>query len=597
MKTGRNLIAFLILSFSLIYSPLPGENNQDIIIEAMTDELARSMKLLKIENMERPYFLEYTILDKRVLEIEADFGSLTKSEEQHDRLLNVGLRVGDYQLDNTGFLSRDSMFGSFGSARGSVVEDDYNAIRHDLWLATDRSYKEALEQLASKNAFLKNNVQEEEIPDFSKEKSVKLIAPLKIQEIDRAKWEKTVKNLSEIFREFPAIHESAVKLRLKFVHKYYVNSEGSVFRQPEPLVVLLATASTRSADGMKLKHYIPFYAAVAAGLPGEKEMAAGIRQMARELTALSSAPVMKEYIGPVLMTKQASAELFAQVLAPHLSGEREPLSSEPRLADTVFTSKLTQRINRRVLPREISISDDPGKTTFAKQSLIGSYVVDDQGVTARPVKLVESGVLKNLLMSRRPRKEIMNSNGHARADIRGNIGVHVGNLFVTAKKGKAYKELKKELIQLCKEQQLPFGLIIKTLDNPGITGVDFSLAALMMRRSQGAQQVTNPVMVYRVYVKDGREELVRGLSFSEVNLRSLKDIISVGSDYYVHHRLMTGGGFGALSYSFSVRSSGNVGIPASFIAPSVLIEEIEFQKSTETRKNPPLLGHPFFDAK
>jgi predicted Zn-dependent protease len=575
---------------------MSGEN-KDVIIDAMTDELTRSMKSLQIEKMEKPYFLGYTISDNWQLGIEADFGSLSKSGVRRNRRLKVELRVGSYQLDNTGFYGRRAMFSSIrGRSRNIVVENDYNAIRHDIWLETDTVYKAALEQLAAKNAFIKNQAQTEEIPDFSKEKSVQLVAPRKTLEVDREKWEKTVKNLSAIFRKFPAIHESGVKFQVKVNHKYYVNSEGTVFRQPETLVSLVAFAATQAADGMKLKHYIPFYAPTVEALPREDQLAVGIRKMAEELTALASAPVVEEYIGPVLFTQQASAELFSQVLAPHLSGQRPPLSEEPRMAQMVPSSKLVQRLNRNVLPREISITDDPTRTVFEKESLIGSYQIDDQGVTARPVKLVEAGVLKTLLMSRRPRKKIANSNGHARAGSRGKTGVQIGNLFITADKGKTYKQLKKELLELCEDQQLPFGLIIKSVDNPTITGVDFSITSLMMRSSQTTPQMTSPVMMYRVFVKDGREELVRGISLSELTVGDLKDIAAVGKDYYVHHRLLTGarGMSSYFSFIFSMSGEGDMGIPGSIVAPSVLFEELEFKKTTETRKNPPLLPHPFF---
>lgn len=594
MKTGKGSICIVSVLCLFVCFSSAGETSS-VIIDAMSDELARSMKSLKIEDMERPYYLEYSILDKWTAEVEAGFGSLTKSTESHNRELKVELRVGDYQLDNTGFLSRSSMFASGGGgSRSTVLEDDYNAIRHDLWLATDSAYKQALEQLAAKKGFIKNNVQSEETADFSKQKSEKLLAPREIQKIDRAKWEKIIKTLSTLFRKYPGIHESAVKLYFQSAHRYYVNSEGTVFCKPEHLVSIVAHGTTQAPDGMKLKHYFPIYASKITDLPGEAEIAAGIRKMAEELTALTKAPVIEDYIGPVLFTKQASAELFARMLAPHFSGERPPLSSEPRLSQSVFSSKLTQRINRRVLPREISISDDPTRDTFKKNFLLGSYLIDDQGIKPKPVKLVESGVLKTLLMSRRPRKDISNSNGHARSGVRGQVGVQIGNLFVTAEKGKSYKELKKELIELCKEQQMSHGLIIKTVDNPAVTGMDFSVASLIMSRSQSGPQMTNPVLMYRVRVKDGREELVRGITFSEIDLRSFKDIVTVGNDHFVHHRLMSSGGSANPMMIFFRGRSGSPGTPASIVAPSVLVEELEFKKSAETRKNPPLLGHPFF---
>jgi len=599
-QTFPRAILFLMMAFMLVSSPLTGEKNKqenDIIIEAMKDELDRSMKSLKIEKMEKPYYLEYSIWDNRQLQIQGSFGSLTKSEENHLRLLKVGIRVGSYQLDSSGFVSRRNMFAAMmGRSETIALEDDYNAIRNSIWRLTDRSYKRALEVLAGKKAFLKNQVREEEIPDFSREKSVQRVSPCKIMKVNREKWEKIIKNLSAVFRQFPGIHKSHVEMEVKGICKYFVNSEGTVFRQPETLVSLVATASTQAAAGMSLKHYIPFYASTINTLPDEKELAAGIRKMAKELTALAAAPVLKEYIGPVLFTQQASAELFIQVLVPNLSGQRPPLSELPQMSGMSSSGKLAQRLNRKVLPRGISIIDDPTRRTFEGKPLIGFYSIDDEGVTARPVTLVEKGTLKALLMSRRPRKEILNSNGHGRAALRGNIGVQIGNLLITTDKGKTYRQLKDELLQLCKDQQLPFGLIIKTVDNPSITGVDRSALSLFAGRGKTESAITSPVLMYKVHVADGREELVRGISVSEMDVGDLKDIAAVGSDYYVHHRMLPAGGglTGGFFSIFFSRGGSSMGVPTSIAAPSVLFEEVEFKKSEEKKKKPPLLTHPFF---
>jgi predicted Zn-dependent protease len=582
----------LILAVILFCAPAEMKAGKDVILQAMTDEMNRSMKSLQIENMDKPYYLEYTVTDSRLVSVKAAFGAITHSGESHNRSLRVDLRCGDYQLDNTGFMNRRSMFSrGRGFSGGIVKEDDYDAIRHDIWLQTDKAYKAVLEQLAAKKGFIKNQTEPTEIPDFSKEKSLQAVMPTLTMNVDRGKWETAVKNLSSIFRKYPALNHSAVELRFKLVHKYYVNSEGTVLRQPRVLAYLVAFASTQAPDGMKLKHFVPFYAPAIDGLPDEKTMATGIAAMAKELTALSKAPVLEKYIGPVLFTGQASAELFAQVFAPHLSGERPPLVDDPRMARMLPTNQLAQRLNRKVLPREIAVSDDPTTGNFKNQPLVGTYKADDQGVPAVPVKLVEEGVLKTLLMSRRPREEIANSNGHARASGRSKPGAAIGNLFITAEKGKSYDKLKKELLEFCEDQQLEFGLIVKTVDNPTITGVESSALSFLMQSGGGQGKLTAPVMLYRVYVKDDKEELVRGITFAEMTVKSLKDIEAVGNDYYVHHKLLTGAG-GGISL-FGGRGGGGAGIPGSIVAPSVLFEELEFKKDPANKKNPPLLAHPF----
>jgi predicted Zn-dependent protease len=571
----------------------------DVIIRAMKDELDRSMNSLKIENMEQPYYLEYSIWDYRELSIEGNFGSLTQSDDDHQRILKVGMRVGGYQLDNTGFIDQSSIYASILGLHDSVViEDDYNALRRYIWLVTDKAYKDALEQLASKKAYIKNQVQTEKIPDFSKEESVQKIAPRQTLKVDLPKWERLVRNLSVIFRQFPALYESRVKMRISLLHKYFVNSEGSVFGQPQTLVFLVANASTQAADGMRLKHYIPFYATSLDQMPGGKKLAAGIGQMAEELTALASAPVLDEYIGPVLFTGQAAAELFTQVLAPHLAGGSPPLSNMPQMSPMTSSGKLAQRINRRVLPRNITIIDDPTRTEYNGSSLIGSYAIDDQGVISRPVKLVEKGILKTLLMSRRPSKKILQSNGHGRGSLMAAPGTQIGNLLISTENGKTYRQLKQELMQMCKEQNIDFGLIVKTVDDPSLTGADEEeLALYMSQGTQSESQLTPPLMLYRLNAKDGKEELVRGITISELTVSDLKYIAAVGNDSHVLHRFVSPGGnlMGGIFMYYASRGQSSMGVPVSIAAPSVLFEELEFKKSAGKRKKPPIIIRPSFD--
>jgi predicted Zn-dependent protease len=592
------LLITAVIIFMGLTTMLMGETD-DVIIRAMKDELARSMKSLKIEKMEKPYYLEYSIWDYREWSIEGSFGSLTKSDEDHQRILKVGVRVGSYQLDNSGFIDQGNIYASIlGLNESVVVEDDYNALRRYIWLSTDKAYKDALEQLASKKAYIKNQVQTEEIPDFSKEESVQKIAPRQTLKVDLPKWEQLVKNLSVIFRQFPALYESQVKMRMSLLHKYFVNSEGIIFRQPQTLVVLVANASTQAADGMRLKHYIPFYATSLDRMPGEKKLANGIRKMAEELTALASAPVLDEYIGPVLFTGQAAAELFTQVLAPHLAGGRPPLSNMPQISQMTSSSKLEQRINRKVLPRNITIIDDPTRIEYNGSPLIGSYAVDDQGVISRAVNLIEKGILKTLLMSRRPSKKILQSNGHGRGSLMAAPGTQMGNLLISAENGKTYQQLKKELMRMCKEQNIDFGLMVKTVDDPSLTGADEEELALYMSQStQSESQLTPPVMLYRVDAKNGKEELVRGITISELTVSDLKYIAAVGNDSYVLHRFVSPGGnlMGGIFMYYASRGQSSMGVPVSVAAPSVLFDELEFKKSAGKRKKPPLIPRPFLD--
>jgi predicted Zn-dependent protease len=586
-----------VLSIVIPTSNLNAQQKEDVLLTALKDEMNRSMDKLQLKDMEKPYYIEYAVDDAETFMIKATFGAIVESDHNRSRMLRVGLRVGSYDLDNSEFAGGRSPYSMIGGRPTQLVlEDDYAALRRDMWLATDGAYKQALEQLAAKRSFIKTKVQPEEIPDFSREEATMTIAPKRLMTFDQKKWKKTVSRLSSIFREFPAIYDSSISLNVKYSHKFFINSEGTISHQPANLVSLFVRAATQASDGMGLKHFVPSYGTSLDQLPSEKEMATSIRKMAEELTVIASAPVLENYLGPVLVTGEAASELFAQVLAPQLSGQRPPLMEQQQMAAMMTESKFSARLNRRVLPSFFTVVDDPTQKTYEKHPLIGAYKVDDQGVPARPVTLIERGVLKTLLMSRRPSKDISQSNGHGRAMQLGSPSVQIGNLFVQATGGKSFAELKQELIDLSQDQGLSHGLLIKKFDNPGITGREFSMSSFSMRGGPQQEQVTPPILVYKVFVEDGREELVRGVTVAEMSVRMLRDIVAVGKDYYVNNKLMGGGGIMGLlfSYAFSFGQGGAFGIPTTVIAPSVLFEEVELKKPGGAQKKPAFLKHPFF---
>jgi TldD protein len=557
--------AILLFSSPLLSYVQNSSGQSDPVLRAMDDELQRSVKELQFKDVEKPYFIQYIVLDEEEFNIDATFGAITSSGHNRGRSLQVQVRVGSYDFDNSEFLPNPSFSNApppAGILTSTVIEDDYNAVRHAIWLATDAAYKQAVEQLARKRAFVENKVREVQIPDFSRENATTAVAARQKLEFDSAKWEPQIREWSAIFREFPAIQQSGVSLRLRLTNRYLVNSEGTRTFQPHLLVSVDAGASVQSADGMRIGHSVPFNATSLEQLPSSQEIANSVRQLATDLTAVRSAPVLDaDYSGPVLLIGQASAEMFARVLAPNLSGQRQPLSERDQGTPR---SELVDRMNRPVLPRFLSVFDDPTEQRVGKRELIGSYSVDDQGVPARRVTLVQDGILKGLLMSRRPAKDIPQSNGHGRSGYPGRESAQIGNLFIQASEGKSYEDLKQELIKMCTTENLDYGLVIKAID------------------SDNRAAVGVPVLTYKVYVADGREELIRGASINSVSVRSLRQIEAVGSDSFVANRLT--GAREAVT-------------PVSVVAPSVLVEEMDVKKPSVAQQKPAFLTHPFFEGK
>jgi TldD protein len=553
----------LILSSSVAYKSENGAPSTDPIFKAMTDELQRSVSELQFKDLEKPYFIQYVVLDQERYRASATFGALTASDLSRARYVQAQVRVGDYDFDNSEFVTGSGFQGQpqAGVTNQTIIDNDYDGIRHSLWLVTDSAYKQAVEQLARKRAFVQNKTRGDQIPDFSKENPVTVVGNRRGLEIDRSYWERQVREWSAVFKEFPDVQDSSVVFEAQLIHRYLANNEGTQTLQPSMLVSVEISAGGEAADGMRLRHWVPFNTGSLDQLPQAQNVTNAIRQVAADLSRLRSAPVLDvDYSGPVLFAGQASAEMFARVLAPQLSGQRLPLSEQQQ--SQTSRSELVDRLNRPVLPRFLSVFDDPTTQRVGGQELLGHYQVDDQGVPARRVSLIEQGVLKNFLMSRRPGKDMPQSNGHGRSGVPGRETAQIGNLFIQANEGKSYEELKQQLIKMCQEENLPYGIIVKALV------------------SDGRSPVGMPVLTYKLYVNDGREELIRGAVAQSIPVRSLRQIEGVGNDAFVANRLA---------------GSNELPTPTSIVAPSVLLEEVEFKRPASTQQKPALLTHPYFN--
>src|SRR5712692_5273091 len=106
----------LLLLCCFMGGPPRASAQDDVVMKAMRDELDRSMRQLRLENLDKPYFIAYCVSDRADSAIAATLGSLISHQQSRARLLTVEVRVGDYALDNTNFISFN--FEPAGVARG-----------------------------------------------------------------------------------------------------------------------------------------------------------------------------------------------------------------------------------------------------------------------------------------------------------------------------------------------------------------------------------------------------------------------------------------------------------------------------------------------
>ena len=533
---------------------------KSVLLDVMNAELHRAFTSLGRQGGDKqmpPYFMSYAVSDAEFAVVQAQYGALTASMENHQRSADVQIRLGSPQLDNTHGDHRSSAVNSIALP----LIDDRHALARSLWSATNTGYGAALDNFLRVKTEAEVRAKEEDSsPDFSKEPpQVSVSQPAPAVRYDRAAWEDRVRALSKIFRAYPDVYQNAVVLTIQNETDYYVSSEGSEVVAPHQLVRLVVIAATRAEDGMDLARAQTFEAESADGLPAQPEIEAAIRELGESLEALRKAPVTEPFDGPAILSGRAAAVFFHEVLGHRLEGQRQRGDQEGQT--------FTKELGKPVLPTFLSVADDPTLTRFDGTWLSGNYTFDDEGEKARRVELIENGVLKTFLMSRLPIASFANSNGHGRSQS-GRIPTgRQGNLIVSSTKAVSDAALRQQLIDEARKQGKPYGLYFEDIS---------SGFAVTTRNSPQAFQVI-PLVVWRVYVDGRKDELVRGVSIVGTPLAAMKRIVATSDKSEVFN-----GECGAESGS----------VPVSAIAPAMLLRELETQRQPQGTARPPILPIP-----
>lgn len=574
----------------------PGD--ADPTLRAMRDEMERSRQRLVLPNRERPYYIEYRLLDIEFRSITASFGALLTSDTLHNRLMAVDVRVGDYNLDSSNFFSEDGFRGFLGSTGTVGIDGDYDSLRQDLWLATDQAYKQAVDQIGKKSAAIRNLARPSNIPDFSRAQPVVRLNPREPLNWTNRNWEAEARETSSVFRDFSQLTGSRVTYYIAHFTQYTMNSEGTQIRTSRSIAAIEAGVQGNANDGMPLHSFYSVSSLDPGRLPETPAVREALKRTAEELVALQSAAPAPDYAGPALFEAPAAASLVAQLAAPSLSGARSPMAPawfNQRMEGLGGGSEWIGRLGSKVLPAGVSLVDDPTAKEFKGQQLLGSFELDEEGVPAERVGIIEKGILRRLLMSRRPGPDFLDSNGHARASFLGEPRPMMSNLFLESSETLSTEDLRKNFLETCRAEGKEWCLVVKRMDNPALAGLAQEDASdLVSSIAAGAANGDRlPLLLYKVYVADGHEELLRGGRLTRLSLRSLRDrnLIGIGNDMAVHNFFQSPAlGFAGTALNTFGVSQG--GIPTSVIAPSLLLEEVDVIGVRGQQRRMPLVAPP-----
>lgn len=540
----------------LLPRPVADKNDgNDPVMNSIKKEVDRNKAELRIGEQAPPFFIDYRMLTFNTLNVKATLGSLVYSRETPYCNGMATVQTGDYELNNeNAIMSFDQLYNNYRNYPSSTVfGTNDQVIRTKIWSTIDEKYKKATEQLGiKKGAIAQMEIPEDEknIPDFEQRSASEYILPVTPLEFDRKKMEEYVIEASEVFKDYKELIESNVRLYAGTADVRYYNSEGTVCHYPNNLIALFIYTKAQSADGQEIgrSRCLPFDSFEdIPSLEELKEICRREGELARKKLAASM--VKETYVGPVLFEGEAVADIIDKLMIDQNAGllaKRKPVvspdikryySNHPSMSG----NQLEALLNKKVISRDLTLTSLSGTPEYKGRRLFGYYPVDAQGVAPdKELVLIQDGVLKNMLTTRTPTKVFRKSNGHARVSIDGQ-GVFTlpGVLRLSSKETISSQDLKKKLIDAAKEEDYDYAYIVRKLDG------------------------NTPSELYRVNVKDGSEEMIRGAVIKDMLLRAFKRVSGVSAEENVYNWIRQD-------------------VKSTYIVPSaILFEEVDIVKDTQ----------------
>jgi predicted Zn-dependent protease len=504
------------------------------ILKAMTDELKRNMTELRYEGFEKPFYISYSVTDVTEHNVAAAMGGLLRSNKGRSRGKDIRVLVGDYEFNDES-LDNNNTSPAEPSEIQLPLDNDYYGIRRALWVTTDyiyksaaRQYKKNLETLKEKNKTIA------EMPHrrFAAQPKFTISEKLQPSSMDITRWEKDLTDLTAVFTQYPGIEYSGAYVSYVEGYSYFVNSEGSLAQVPVQEANLQIYGQRKTEEGETLYDMITFRATRPEQLPSLATLEENVRSLCKRLSATPVRKLDEEYTGPVLVRGEKVAELLSRTFF----SSRESLMYPEMLPDPRGyrqndpSSAIDSKIGKLVVNENMTVTARTQLTSYNGVELPGAYLLDREGVV--PVKdlvLIENGVLKNLLNDRSLIKADEKATGHADGP---------GVVEIDMKGGVAFDKLKEQLIAEARKEQLEYALIIEDQHDDDVPGVKCT----------------------KVFIADGKEEIVRGGLLMALPMKDLKSALL---------------GWSKDKHVYNLNAGRNAGVASYIVNDAILLKDVE----------------------
>lgn len=535
------------------------------ILQIMEKELQRNFG--KLKNANPPvYFMAYRASDSENSEVSACYGALfTRKDRVRDRYLQVEVRVGSPKLDSSHSTGSESVSDNNFREHCVIIDGNPLNLRTNLWLETEKQYRLAAERYG--RVVAEQGLTSDDVPcdDFSSEQPTKSVSAVVLPSFDLNKMEEIVRKLSLLYKPFQTVESAWVRFSVDRYNRYFVNTEGTSVADHSLSAFFITGANATADDGELLRLESQLFLDNPDKVQERyAEFESETKRIASSLVALKKAAPAEVYYGPAILNNRAAAVLFHEALGHRLEAHRLRRLYEGKTFENM--------LGKQILPPFISVYDRPLQPRVRNQALVGHYQIDDDGVPARNVTLVDKGVLKTFLVGRTPVPEFPKSNGHGRCQPGASYPTvaRMANLMVDSAKQVSEEQLKKDLIAELKKRNKPYGLIVDEVVSGETNTSDFNPQTFNLR----------PSLVRKVYADGRPDELVRSVRIIGTPMAALERIVETSDNIGVFN-----GSCGA--------ESGWV--PQSNCAPSILIDGLEVERTHAGKNVKPILPPPDLD--
>lgn len=532
----------LLVTLACGIAPAAQATEDDVLIAALRTWAERSVAELAIAEGAEPQRSVFAVLEQDEYYADALFGSIESESGHLARPTRVEVVVGDDALNSSRYRSSDRLPQAI-QRYNLVPEDVPLALERDLWLAADSAYKASVQRWMFKTAARAAQGGETPPPDWTPAEPRVSIEAVPELAVDRDGLREIACTASARLKGIEGLRGGWVEVRELQGRYVLVTSDGTTVVRPEGYAVVYAWADLLRDDGLRIADHRQWVVRTAADLPPVEDIADEVERMGRTVAARAAAEVVDYYEGPVVFEGRAAAEFFRYLVPEQVCGT--PPAPEAGKTYEALT-RSGPRLGRRLLPQGWNVTDDP---TRAVPGLAGGFTVDREGIPAQPVTLVQDGYVRDLLMSRTPRRELQVSNGHARGAIQGDWDARLSVWEVQAQRNLSARAFDKQVDKVMKAANLDHILVVR---------------GLWESKAGHLPKITDAVW----RSADGTERPVQALSFEGASRRTLRDIVAAGGGQQTTAYLD--------AYSLGRMADDDEGLPTVLVSPTMLlVDEVE----------------------